>query len=337
MHLIDTAVDNGCRFRVACGDVHLDCRTVNSWRVSVLDKRGFSKAAPKNKLSKFERDKILEVCLSSKFVDLPPPQIVPALADEGIYLGSESTFYRILKEEKLLTHRGKTKPKIKNKPKALFATGPDQLYSWDITYLNSPIRGKYFYLYLFMDVYSRKIVGAKVYECESMELSAKLLEEICIENKINKNQITLHSDNGGPMKGATMLTTMQRLGVMPSFSRPSVSDDNPYSESLFKTLKYCPLYPKKPFETVEASNLWVEEFKGWYNTKHLHSGIKFVTPEDRHEGKDKMILEKRKEVYEKAKEKNPIRWSGKTRNWDHNDVVHLNPLRKNKSGDTKSA
>lgn len=303
----------------------------------MLDKRSSRVFVPKNKLSKVEREKILETCLSEKYVDLPPSQIVPMLADEGDYLGSESTFYRVLNEQSLLTHRGKTKAKTQKKPKALVATGPDQIYSWDITYLKTPIRGKYFYLYLFMDVYSRKIVGSKVYECESMGLSAKLIEEICIENEIPKGQLTVHSDNGGPMKGATMLATMQRLGVMPSFSRPSVSDDNPYSESLFKTLKYCPLYPGNPFEDIKAARKWVEEFKVWYNTKHRHSGIKFVTPEQRHKGLDKEILEKRKVVYMNAKKKNPIRWSGKIRNWDHDDVVHLNPLRKNKEAGTKSA
>ena len=335
--LIDAAVQSGCRYTRACSDLSLDPRTVSSWKDSTIDQRSLNNKAPKNKLTETERKKIIGICTSKRYVDLPPSKIVPMLADEGEYIGSESSFYRILKEEKLLSHRGRTKPKAKRKPRALKATAPNQIYSWDITYLKTNIKGQHFYLYMFMDVYSRKVVGSKVYESESMELSAKLIEEVCIENSIKKDQLTLHSDNGAPMKGSTMLSKLQSLGVMPSFSRPSVSDDNPYSESLFKTLKYCPLYPKKPFESLEEACRWVLNFKDWYNKEHLHSGIKFVTPEQRHKGEDKVILQKRKKVYEKAKEKNPIRWSGKIRNWDHDNVVHLNPLRKKKNDETYAA
>ena len=155
------------------------------------------------------------------------------------------------------------------------AIRPNQIYSWDITYLLSAIRGQYYYLYLFLDIFSRKIVGAEVYEHESAELSSRLLVNICKSEGVNPDQITLHSDNGGPMKGATMLVTLQKLGVMPSFSRPSVSNDNPYSESMFKTLKYCPQFPTKPFESIEAAREWVKAFVIWYNTEQLHSGINF--------------------------------------------------------------
>jgi putative transposase len=167
---------------------------------------------------------------------------------------------------------------------------------------------------MFMDIYSRKIVGHRVYECESMEHSASLVEEVCLKERILKDQLIIHSDNGGAMKGATMLATLQRLGVVPWFSRPRVSDDNPYSESLFKTMKYCPAYPSKPFSSIEEAQSWVNEFVDWYNNEHLHSGIKFVTPSSRHEGRDEEILEKRKQVYEKAKRNNPSRWSRETRN-----------------------
>ena len=139
------------------------------------------------------------------------------------------------------------------------------------------------------------------------------------------------------MKGATMLATFQSLGIIPSFSRPSVSNDNPYSESMFKTLKYCPQYPSKPFESIEASRSWVDQFVHWYNNKHFHSSIKYVTPQMRHEGKDKAILVNRELVYEKAKAKNPSRWSGSTRNWNHVEEVYLNKLNRNDSSCRKKA
>jgi transposase InsO family protein len=210
---------------------------------------------------------------------------------------------------------------------ALRALQPNEVYSWDITYLLSSLRGQYFYLYMFLDVFSRKIVGWRVHERESSDLSSYLLTEICLAENIDKKQLSLHADNGGPMKGATMLVTMQKLGVVPSFSRPSVSDDNPFSESLFKTLKYCPQYPTKPFDSIEAATAWVSSFVEWYNTEHLHSGIKFVTPSARHAGLDKGILEKRSTIYESAKKKNPLRWSGTTRNWNRIDTVNLNSLK----------
>jgi len=175
-----------------------------------------------------------------------------------------------------------------------------------------------------MDIYSRKIVGFDVFEEQSAENAAQVVSNAYnIENLI-AGDVVLHSDNGGPMKGSTMLATLQSLGIAPSFSRPSVSDDNPFSESLFKTLKYCPQYPKKPFESLEATRAWVETFMHWYNNVHHHSGINFVTPSERHAGKDKAILEKRSHVYELARQHNPNRWSGKIRNWEQTKTVYLN-------------
>lgn len=175
-----------------------------------------------------------------------PHQIVPRLADRGEYLASASSCYRVLKLAHLLTHRGRATPAHRARPRAYEVTAPRTLFSWDITYVWSPIRGQYFYLYLFVDVFSRTIVGAEVHAEESMAHSSRLLERMCRAESIEPYQVSVHADNGGAMKGATMLATMQRLGVMPSFSRPSVSNDNPCSESLFRTLKYCPVYPTDP-------------------------------------------------------------------------------------------
>jgi transposase InsO family protein len=290
---------------------------------------------PANKFSTSERKEILEIANSEEYMDKSPAQIVPALADKGVYVASESSFYRILKAEGMDAHRGKSKASTRSKPDELVATGPNQVYSWDITYLKTNVAGIFVYLYFVMDIYSRKIVGHALHEQQSSEHAAAMMESICRAEGIEEDQLFLHSDNGSPMKGATMLATLQRLGVMPSFSRPSVSNDNPYSESLFKTTKYCPMYPSKPFEGVTAASLWVKRFVYWYNEEHFHSGIKFVTPASRHRGEDKDILAMRREVYQKAKAKRPDRWSREIRNWDHISEVSLNPLKAKMESGTK--
>lgn len=327
--LVTDAVAQGCRQEKACEAVGINAKTYQRWvlKPDVGDQRRGPLASPANKFTNEERRKVVSVSTEKEFYNMSPHKIVPTLADRGEYHGSESTFYRILAEEKLLEHRGKARPKQMARPAPYEATKPNQLYSWDITYLLSQVRGRYFYLYLFLDIFSRKVVGWEVHEQESMELSSKLLTEICLKEGIDKNQLHLHSDNGGPMKGATMLVTMQWLGVIPSFSRPSVSNDNPFSESMFKTLKYCPQYPSRPFENIEAAKAWVGAFVQWYNTEHLHSGINFVTPESKHKGQDIEILKRRAGVYQIARQKNPNRWSGKTRNWNPIECVKLNNLK----------
>ena len=187
------------------------------------------------------------------------------------------------------------------------------------------MKGRFYYLYLIMDIYSRKIVGWEVHEEEAAAHASTLISRTCLKEKVNSGQLVLHSDNGSPMKGATMLATLQRLGVMPSFSRPSVSDDNPFSESLFKTLKYTPFYPDKPFESLDASRQWVRGFVTWYNKEHRHSALCFVTPNQRHTGEDTRILANRAALYQGAQQKNPHRWSGQTRNWSLSNEVWLNP------------
>jgi transposase InsO family protein len=326
---IGIAILHGARQQQACEIIGITIRTLQYWRIGgVTDRRQIVKKEPVNKLSKQEREKILEVCNSEEFRNQSPHQIVPILADRGVYLASESSFYRILKQANQLEHRGRSsKPMIKERPKPYVATGANQLWSWDITYLTSCIRGRFYYLYLFMDIYSRKVVGWEVYDTESAEQAADVLRKARFSESLPGNyELVLHSDNGSPMKGATMLATMQKMGVIPSFSRPSVSNDNPFSEALFKTLKYVPTYPAKPFGSLEAARQWVSTFCTWYNQSHRHSGLKFVTPAQRHDGTDVVILEKRKGVYKEAKKLHPERWSGSTRNWNHESIVKLNPV-----------
>lgn len=305
----------------------IDIRTFQRWNKekSHVDKRGGPNSSPANKLSDVERARILEVANSAEYCNQPPSQIVPKLADEGVYIASESSFYRILKQSNLLKHRGASRTKKHKKPAELVALKPNQVWSWDITYLPSPILGQFFYLYLFLDIFSRKIVGFDVFEKESADYASQVIYKAYGSENLQPGEVSLHSDNGGPMKGCTMLATLQNLGVMPSFSRPSVSDDNPFSESNFKTLKYCPFYPKKPFASIEEAREWVLKFVLWYNHVHQHSGINFVTPSTRHEGLDSIVLEKRSHLYEVARQRNPNRWSKKTRNWSVAGEVYLNP------------
>lgn len=324
--LIDEAVAAGARREAACGAVGLCARTLERWRSGKLDdERRGPKTAPANKLTAMERREVLDTVNARRFRDLSPNQIVPLLADEERYVASESTMYRILREEKLLKHRGVMKAPVRRPPNEHLAVGPNQVWSWDITYLKSPIRGAFFYLYMVVDVWSRKVVGWEVHDVESATLAATLFEETCRRQRVDPRGIVLHADNGGPMKGSTMVTTLERLGVLPSFSRPHVSDDNPYSEALFRTLKYRPEFPSKPFIDVTAARAWVDGFVRWYNGTHLHSGIRFVTPNARHTGQDVELLAKRHAVYENARARNPARWTSSTRNWAPIRKVYLNP------------
>lgn len=331
--LIDEACRDGARLAPACGVIGLSERTVQRWQRSAeaMDCRVAERrrpTRPRNKLSAVERRAALALLNSDAFKDLPPSQIVPRLADQGQYVCSESTLYRLLHEVGQIARRGIARaPHPRSKPRALLASAPDQIYCWDITYLSTVVRGEYFFLYLFEDLFSRKIVGWQVYDCESAALAGQLLEDTCRRQGIPPGQVTLHSDNGSPMKGESMLATMQRLGVAASRSRPSVSNDNPYAESLFRTLKYRPQFPLRPFTDLLTARHWVTRFVHWYNNEHRHSAIRFVTPEQRHRGDDPALLAQRAAVYETARKANPTRWSGPTRNWSFIDTVLLNPDR----------
>lgn len=326
--MVGEAIAAGACQAGSCETIGLSVRTLQRWQRDVLvgDRRPERTQTPSNQLSEEERERLLAVANSSQFAHLAPSQIVPRLADEGKYIGSESTFYRVLRTANQLKHRGAQRPvEPRSKPRAVAATAPNQLVSWDITYLPTPTKGIYLYLYLFIDIFSRKIVGWQVYQEESSELAAEVMKDICAREKIAPGQVVLHSDNGSPMKGATMLATLQTLGVMPSFSRPAVSNDNAYSESLFKTMKYRSNYPGKAFKDLAGARQWVDGFVQWYNHEHRHSAIGFVTPAQRHAGKDAALLSKRTAVYEAAKARYPARWSGATRNWQPVLVVRLNP------------
>lgn len=326
---LDEAQRSGARLAPACCELGLDPRTIQRWRAQGIgdDRRHGPKTAPSNKLTAAERREVLAIASSPAYRDKSPKQIVPLLSDAGKYVASESTFYRVLREEKQLTHRGRAKPPKSRPPREQRATGPNQVVSWDITYLKAPIAGMFYFLYMYIDVWSRKIVGFRVAEVEDGEIASTLLSEVCTAEGVDPEQLVVHMDNGTPMKGATFKATMDLLGVTASFSRPRVSDDNPFSEALFRTMKYVPEYPNKPFGSLKEAIAWVTAFVAWYNHEHLHSGIGYVTPADRHAGSADDILAHRHEVYQAAQRRNPERWSGTTRNWTADDVVILNPTK----------
>lgn len=333
--LIEEAVAAGARRQQACAVLQINVRTLQRWKKDDLKDRrkvAAAKRVPSNKLSDEERQAILVTCNKPEFQSLPPSQIVPRLADHGQYIASESSFYRVLREADQVQRRGRAQaPRQVAKPEGYQATGANQVWSWDITFLAASIRGVFYRLYLVEDIFSRKIVGWEVHENESADHASVLIRKACLAEGVHQDGLVLHADNGGPMKGATMLATLQKLGVVPSFSRPSVSDDNPYSESLFRTLKYTPAYPSKPFESIGAARQWVHRFVRWYNNEHRHSAIRYVTPDQRHRGADRELLKQREAVYEAARQRNPARWSGTTRNWNPVTEVWLNPPKENQA------
>jgi putative transposase len=326
--LIEEAVSHGARLWKACEVIGIAVRTYQRWGKTPGqgDARHGPREKPANSLSDGEKAALIAMATSVRFRELAPSQIVPILAEEGVYVASESSFYRVLREEKLLAHRERSRPRQHGRPAEYIATGPNQVWSWDITYLRSALRGQFYYLYLVVDVWSRKIVAWTIAQQESSEIAATMIARSSMENGVDRDHLVIHSDNGGPMKGATLLATLEFLGIVPSFSRPRVYDDNPYSEALFRTLKYRPEYPTLPFESLQDAQSWVEGFVSWYNTEHRHSGIRFVTPQVRHAGQEAQVLTKRKEVYEEAKRRNPSRWTGTTRNWSPIAEVSLNPV-----------
>jgi len=326
------AITNGARKRRACDELGISLRTFQRWtEVDTMKADGrvtALRSTPANALTEAERQTILELCNSKEFAHMPPSQIVPRLADQGRYIGSESSFYRVLHAANQQYRRGRSQPPHRHPaPTTHIARRPNQVWSWDITYLPSPVRGQYYYLYLIEDIYSRKAVGWEVHNAESGDDAAALLQRSILSEKCLRKPLVLHSDNGAPMKSVTLLSKMNDLGVTPSRGRPRVSNDNAFSESLFRTLKYCPQWPQNGFASLDVARAWVRDFMRWYNTEHRHSRIRFVTPAQRHQGLDVAVLAKRHEVYKRAYAERPERWARHTRNWQPIGDVALNPER----------
>lgn len=340
VELIQEANRNGARLAPACKELNISVRTYERWvaegGVKEDQRPLITRPEPKNKLTMKEEEEMLKVVKRKEFVDLPPSQIVPKLADQGIYIASESSFYRLLREQKMQHHRGTSTKPVRRIPETHIAHRPNQVWTWDITWLNGPILGLYYRLYLIIDLFSRMIVGWEVWETETAEHAESLIKKAVMKENIHGRPLVLHSDNGSPMKAATFQTTLETLGIQRSYSRPRVSNDNPYSESIFRTLKYRPEFPEHGFESLEATRVWVKQLVRWYNQEHQHSGINFVTPYQRHTGAHVDVLNRRKKVYEQAKWKNPERWSTSTRDWEPSKSVALNPVHEEEKNQNKA-
>jgi putative transposase len=335
LEILDAGMATGARSCELATLLGVGLSTLQRWRRQFagdgdgLDRRKGSHRLVSHRLSDEERQRILLTCNQSEFAALPPGQIVPALADRGVYIGSERSFYRVLHAHGQAHHRGRARPPQEPRPvPRLQARGANQLWSWDITYLPTSVRGVWLYLYVVIDVWSRKVVAWDVAEREDSQIAADLVSRACLRERISKcrrQPLILHADNGNAMRAATLEARLEELGVLRSFSRPRVSNDNPYSESLFRTVKYRPNYPRRPFRSQDDACSWVAAFVDWYNHQHRHSGIRFVTPDQRHSGQADEICHHRACVYEQARQRHPRRWTRSTRCWRQPEVVWINP------------
>ena len=339
--LIDEAVVAGARRHKACAELKISVRTLRRWRSESGEIRAdarpdATRPRPANALSEEEVARMDQICCRPEFVSLPPSQIVPILADQNEYLASGASYYRRLRALGLLQHRGRAAKPCRRDPQRHQARGPNEVWVWDITWLPGPVVGTFFYLYLMLDLFSRKVVGWEVFEEETAACAAVVVRKASLAEKRGLSPLVLHSDNGSPMKGATMLVTLQKLGIAASFSRPGVSDDNAQAEAFFRTLKYRPGYPSKGFKTLDGAREWVKNFVHWYNYTHRHSALKFVTPAQRHAGEDHEVLSAREQLYAQAKARNPARWSGAPRNWTRPGTVWLNPAKPERQAQLKT-
>lgn len=329
LKMIEEAHENGARYGKACKLVGISLRTLQRWKNGGMkDQRKGAKKRVVRKLSPEQRREVIEQCNSKEYQDMNPHEIVPLLLNQGVYLASVRTMYRILKEENQLHHRSNTRPRQGNaKPPERKATRSDQVYCWDITWLPRTVRGLFFYAYVITDIYDKSIVGWSVHEEESGEHSRDLFERT-LKGKQVKLQ-ALHSDNGSPMKGISLMVLLRELNVEVSHNRPRVSNDNPFIESLFKTMKYRINYPDR-FKDLSHAREWMAAFVHWYNTEHLHSALGHVTPEQMRTGAAEAIFARRNEAMRQAQMTYPERWGSKSvKSWQIRQEVVLNPDKKN--------
>ena len=258
-------------------------------------------------LSAEQRQSVLDELHSLRFVDQAPRQIYAALLDEGNYICSVRTIYRILDQEDEVRERRNQLRHPEYKKPELLATGPNEVWSWDITKLLGPVKWTYFYLYVILDIFSRYVVGWMVAERENANLAKYLIEETCCKQDIVPEQLMLHSDRGSPMKAKSLAMLLGTLGVTKSHGRPHVSDDNPFSESQFKTLKYRPDFPKR-FGSIQDSLQFCRHFFEWYNRHHYHSALALLTPENVHYGRAEQIIAERQRVLTRFYEAHPERF-----------------------------
>ena len=335
LHAIEDARTGGARLAPACALAGIDPRTLQRWQAGDGLSRGdrrpdADRPMPSHALTAAERARIIEGANEPRFAETPPARIVPALADEGTYIASECSFHRVLRSAGQMNRRGRARPPRPSRPPSThIATRPGEVWCWDTTYLPAQVQGRWFYLYLILDLFSRKVVGFEVHETDSADHAAHLARRTALAEGVHATPAkpVLHGDNGATLKATTVLAMLAWLGIRPSYSRPRVSDDNPFVEALFRTAKYRPAFPPKGLADLDAARQWAASFVHWYNHGHHHSGIRYVTPAERHGGQDRPLLARRHALYQEARARNPRRWSGQTRDWTPIAAVTLNPER----------
>jgi putative transposase len=305
---------------IACQDLAPDvgtaaaCRSLDIARAtfyrqleSATDAVPMARPTPPRALSVLERQEVLDVLHTDRFVDRAPTEVYASLLDEGIYLCSVRTMYRILDEQgEVRERRDQARHPHYNAPE-LLATGPNQVWSWDITKLLGPVKWTYFYLYVILDIFSRYVVGWMIATGESSALAKRLIGETCEKQNVVPGQLTIHADRGSSMKSKPVALMLADLGITKSHSRPHVSDDNPYSEAQFKTLKYRPGFPDR-FGSIQDARTFCQGFFAWYNGDHRHSGIGLLTPETVHNGKAELTIGQRQLVLASAFDTHPERF-----------------------------
>ena len=269
--------------------------------------RGWPRPTPARALGESERDRILDVLASPRFVDRAPGEVVATLLDEGEYLCSERTMYRVLAANQSVRERRNQREHPPYTKPELVATAPNQTWSWDITKLLGPKKWTYFYLYVLLDIFSRYVVGWMVADRENSALAGRLIEESCHKQGVAPEVLTLHSDRGAPMTSKCTAQLLADLGVTRSLGRPHVSDDNPFSEAQFKTLKYHPGFPVR-FPDIDRAIDHCRSFFPWYNTEHRHGGIAMLTPDDVHHGRARAVLAQRERTLARAWTDHPERF-----------------------------
>lgn len=298
----------GCRVCTVCDAVSVSRATYYRQLKPKVASIQVPRPAPANQLSESEVQAIKDVLHESRFIDLPPREIVPTLADEGRYLGSIRTFYRILhsmgesQERRFLARHPRRQAPI------LEAHGPNQVWTWDITRLKGPYRGKFYYLYVMIDIYTRYVVGWMVAERENARRAQNFIRETVRRHVEPGHKLTIHNDRGSPMKAGGTRELINLLGLEHSFSRPRTSDDNPYSESQFKTLKYHSRFPAF-FESLLESETFLSSWFQWYNHEHRHIGLNLHTPASVHFGRVTAVVEQRQKVMEAAYALHPCRFT----------------------------
>ena len=265
------------------------------------------RSSPARALRPEEREQVLAVLHEERFADRSPGQIYSALLDEGVYLSSPRTMYRLLAERGEVRERRNQLAHPPYQKPELLATRPNELWSWDITKLRGPVKWTYYYLYVILDVLSRYVVGWMVAERECASLAEQLIAETCEKQGIEPGQLTLHADRGGPARSKSVALLLADLGIAKSHSRPYVSDDNPFSESHFKTLKYRPSFPDR-FGSLTDARAFCRHFFPWYNNEHYHSGLAMFTPRLVHYGLTETCLKVRQQVLNRAYQLHPERF-----------------------------